>query len=317
LASLFIVLFFVLSGEKIGWDITKIETVLLFIYLILQQLVDFRRRESYIFTSILDAIRSSSITYVVRVALLILIQPSTIYDVLLILVISSLWSAMLFLLGLDKSALMSSYSIRAPLKEHIRLSKFSVFNAPLSWIMFFLPIFILGVFHSPAMSAVLLSVRSISGVVNILLELLQTFIPVWMVNIFNKDGGMALKETSGMLLKFGLLLWVVVLVFIFIFGNQILHFILGGEYASYVDILLIVWIGNGIHFISRVIGLYWRSTKNPKVELMSSIGGVFIFILSIQIVISHGLLGAAWMYILVPAGMVIAQLFYVKFYLRN
>ena len=315
LASLSIVLFFSLSGEKIGWDITKIEIILLFIYLILQQLVDFRRRESYIFTSILDAIKSSSITYIPRITLLVLFQPSTIYDVLLILVISSLWSAVSFLLRLDKCALMSSYSIRTTLKEHIRLSKFSVINAPISWSLFFLPVFILGVFHSPTMSAVLLSVRSISGVVNVLLELLETFIPVWMVNVFNKDGSAALKETSSTLLKFGFLLWFIVLVFILIFGNQILHFILGGEYASYLDILLISWVGYGIHFISRVVGLYWRSTKIPKVELISSMGGAFVFIFSIPIIISHGLLGAAWLYILVPIGMVITQLFYAKFYL--
>ena len=315
LASLSIVLFFALSGEKIGWDITKIEIILLFIYLILQQLVDFRRRESYIFTSILDAIKSSSITYIPRITLLVLFQPSTIYDVLLILVISSLWSAVSFLLRLDKCALMSSYSIRTTLKEHIRLSKFSVLNAPISWSLFFLPVFILGVFHSPTMSAVLLSVRSISGVVNVLLELLETFIPVWMVNVFNKDGSAALKETSSTLLKFGFLLWFIVLVFILIFGNQILHFILGGEYASYLDILLISWVGYGIHFISRVVGLYWRSSKIPKVELISSMGGAFVFIFSIPIIISHGLLGAAWLYILVPIGMVITQLFYAKFYL--
>jgi len=315
LASLSIVLFFALFGEKIGWDITIIEIILLFIYLILQQLVDFRRRESYIFTSILDAIKSSSITYIPRITLLVLFQPSTIYDVLLILVISSLWSAVSFLLRLDKCALMSSYSIRTTLKEHIRLSKFSVLNAPISWSLFFLPVFILGVFHSPTMSAVLLSVRSISGVVNVLLELLETFIPVWMVNVFNKDGSAALKETSSTLLKFGFLLWFIVLVFILIFGNQILHFILGGEYASYLDILLISWVGYGIHFISRVVGLYWRSTKIPKVELISSMGGAFVFIFSIPIIISHGLLGAAWLYILVPIGMVITQLFYAKFYL--
>ena len=315
LASLSIVLFFALSAEKIGWDITKIEIILLFIYLILQQLVDFRRRESYIFTSILDAIKLSSITYIPRIILLVLLQPSTIYDVLLILVISSLWSAVSFLLRLDKCALMSSYSIRTTLKEHIRLSKFSVLNAPISWSLFFLPVFILGVFHSPTMSAVLLSVRSISGVVNVLLELLETFIPVWMVNVFNKDGRAALKETSSALLKFGFLLWFIVLVFILIFGNQILHFILGGEYASYLDILLISWVGYGIHFISRVVGLYWRSSKIPKVELISSMGGAFVFIFSIPIIISHGLLGAAWLYILVPIGMVITQLFYAKFYL--
>ena len=315
LASLSIVLFFALFGEKIGWDITIIEIILLFIYLILQQLVDFRRRESYIFTSILDAIKSSSITYIPRITLLVLFQPSTIYDVLLILVISSLWSAVSFLLRLDKCALMSSYSIRTTLKEHIRLSKFSVLNAPISWSLFFLPVFILGVFHSPTMSAVLLSVRSISGVVNVLLELLETFIPVLMVNVFNKDGSTALKETSSTLLKFGFLLWFIVLVFILIFGNQILHFILGGEYASYLDILLISWVGYGIHFISRVVGLYWRSSKIPKVELISSMGGAFVFIFSIPIIISHGLLGAAWLYILVPIGMVITQLFYAKFYL--
>jgi len=315
LASLSIVLFFALFGEKIGWDITIIEIILLFIYLILQQLVDFRRRESYIFTSILDAIKSSSITYIPRITLLVLFQPSTIYDVLLILVISSLWSAVSFLLRLDKCALMSSYSIRTTLKEHIRLSKFSVLNAPISWSLFFLPVFILGVFHSPTMSAVLLSVRSISGVVNVLLELLETFIPVLMVNVFNKDGSAALKETSSTLLKFGFLLWFIVLVFILIFGNQILHFILGGEYASYLDILLISWVGYGIHFISRVVGLYWRSSKIPKVELISSMGGAFVFIFSIPIIISHGLLGAAWLYILVPIGMVITQLFYAKFYL--
>jgi O-antigen/teichoic acid export membrane protein len=316
LSSLSITLFFALLGKKIGWDITKIEIILLFIYLTLQQLIDFRRRESYIFTSILDAIKSSAITYIPRITLLFLIQPYTIYGVLLILVISSLWSAISFLLQLDMYALIRSWSIRDQVKEHIRLSKFSMFNAPISWALFFLPIFILGVFHSPAMSAVLLSVRSISGVVNVFLELLETFIPVWMVNIFNKDGSVALKKTSSTLLKFGFLLWFIVLVFILIFGFQILHLILGEGYASYVDILLISWIGNGIHFISRVVGLYWRSTNIPKVELMSSIGGLFVFLISIPIIISHGLLGAAWMYILVPIGMVITQLLYAKFYLR-
>lgn len=311
LSSTSIILFFILAGDVLSWNIAKLDALLFMLFLIFQQLADFKRREGYVFTTVYESVKFSSSIHITRILLLLLFQPSDIREILIILGFASLWGLSKFLLDLRSFPFRLKYLKLEEISKHIALSRYSIANAPLSWALFFFPVVLLGALHSPAVSGILLSIRSFTGVANILLEQLETIIPAQLSKIFHKDGVLELKKRSWRLFNFGLVIWIIVSVVIFYFGDWAILIFLGDEYVQNSNILFILWVGSGIHFASRILGIRWRVTHNPKVELVSSLGGVIVLLGCIPLIASKGLMGGALAFVYIPLGMIATQVLYI------
>lgn len=303
-------------GERIGWSISAVESGVLLLFLILQQFADFKRRAAYVFDSVTQACYASLWTYGLRIGLLVVLQPSTILEVLAILAGGALLTALATVLESVKQGRASRRAGRPKLAIclHLHLCKWSVLNAPLGWACFFFPIFLLGALGSEKEAAVLVSVRSIGNAANIALELLETQVPVWLASTSAQHGRSSLKDASINLLRVGACLWALGLVVVWMFGGTLIGWLLGANYSAYGSILVISWFANGIHFLGRVVGLHYRTAKSTKVEFAGSLGGLAGLAIALPAIDRYGVIGGAWSYVLVSMGIVVAQFLCLKYW---
>lgn len=302
------------SGARIGWIISGSEAGALALFLVIQQFADFKRRAAYTFENVAEAFRASLWTYGLRVGLLIVLRPTSILDVLAILAGGSLVSA----LGAAweqfrrEGADCDWDAQKSAMRMHLGRSKWSTFNAPLSWACFFLPIFVLGALESEKAAAILVSIRSVGSVANVALELLETLVPTWFAAASVLHGNLGLRDASVRVLLVGGAVWTLGLMVIWMAGGTLIEWLLGKTYVPYVAVLLVSWVGNGIHFVVRVVGLHYRTSRNALVEFVGSLGGLAGFGLAVPLIAAYGVLGAAWAYVAVSAGIGVAQLHYLK-----
>ena len=300
-------------NEYFVWDISFEESSYIFIYLFIQQIVDFHRREGYVLTSLRDSIMSSASSNLIRIGLIILVKPNEISEVLVLLIISCIPSALIFFKGLNKINKLTIFSAKEKISDHLKIIKISTINAPLGWALFYLPVFIIGFVYSPKFSAVVISLRSLLGFINVLLEILETYIPEKLSEIFSKYGKKSLNKLSMIIALIGTLVWLVIFLVLYFFSDDIVFHILGESYLEYSNILIIFWAGYLIHFFSRVIGLKWRVQKAPITELIATLGGFIVLLISIPLIIYYGIFGLALVYLLVPFGMILSKFTYINF----
>lgn len=302
-------------GTRIGWEISLPEGCVLALFLVLQQISDFRRRTAYVFDDIQNAVLTSIWAYGLRILLILTFHPDTILGVLVIFVISASPSTIAVAITLTKTHPFQTL-YRSDTKNlvflHCRRSLWTSLNAPLSWVTTYLPIFMLGAIESEKSAAILLSIRSIGSVANVAFELLETFIPNWLANRASIDGRQGLRYASTKLLAIGGALWLIGLFAIILSDRLLISFFLGNEYNSYSTLLTISWFGNGIHFVSRIISLHYRTSKNTQVEFIGSIGGLFSLALIPILVDSFGINGAASVYIFIPTFTIIFQRIFIS-----
>lgn len=301
-------------GEHIGWEVSISENVLLMLFLCLQQLADFKRRAAYVFDGIAEACQASFWTYGLRIGLLIILHPLTILEVLTILAAGATISAIAAVLKSRKGIrFLKGGEQKAMINLHLRLSKWSILNAPLGWTCFFFPVFIVGAIVSEKAAAILASIRSVGSAANVVLELLETYIPVWLASTKTMYGSNGLKDASYNLFRGGFILWMTGLVVIWFGGDILIRWSLGQPYVQFNNILLISWLANGIHFAGRVIGLHYRTAKDMRVELLGSIGGIIGLVMAIPVIRKYELEGAAWAYVIISAGIFMVQLLYLLY----
>ena len=109
-----------------------------------------------------------------------------------------------------------------------------------------------------------------------------------------QKGEKALRSGSLALLGIGALLWLGGAAAIALFGEALVLYMLGAEYAEYTLILHIVWLGNGIYFASRAVGLHYRMKQNSRLEFLGLAIGVGALLLSIPLIPLYGAWGGAW-----------------------
>ena len=177
------------AGSALGWQATTTEAAWLFAFLVLQQLADFDRRTAYIFADTKRAILSSAALYPIRLIALIAIQPGTVSQVLMILVLSALIPATctIFTAIRDKSADLKPWI--GEVKKHLAYSRLFIAGAPLAWLWSYLPIFMLGTMHGKEQLAHevfrhVLATDEVDAVAfgNLLIDILQSGLYVWIGN---------------------------------------------------------------------------------------------------------------------------------------
>lgn len=298
--------------SMLAWRASPTELASLFAFLFLQQLADFHRRAGYVFDRIGASMTGSLAGLVMRILAIVVVRPGDVAAYFFILAVTALPGAAWALLA-DRHRRDDgcTAAVRHALwRSHLGLSKWNVLNAPLMWCGLHLPILLAGALHSKEAAAVLGSIRAITTFVNVALELLETLVPAWLAAKFPLGGMAAIRAAELRMLAIGGGVWLSGLLAILVGGEAILSLVLGAEYARHAPALLVVWLGNGVYFIGRVIGLHYRMARNTFMEMLGSVGGVLALLLCLPIIAAHGALGGAWSLLFVQVGVVAAFLGY-------
>jgi hypothetical protein len=298
--------------SMLAWRASPVELVSLFAFLFLQQLADFHRRAGYVFERIGASMAGSLVGLAVRFTAIILVRPGDAAAYFFILALTALPGAVWALLaGIPPRDEGCPAAVRhALLRSHVGLSKWNVLNAPLMWCGLHLPILLAGALHSKEAAAVLGSIRAITTFVNVALELLETLVPAWLATKFPQGGMAAIRAAEVRMLVIGGGVWLSGALAILVGGEAILSLVLGDQYARHAPALLVIWLGNGVYFVGRVIGLHYRMARKTFMEMLGSVGGLFALLLCLPIIAAHGALGGAWSLFFVQVGVVVAFLGY-------
>lgn len=297
-------------GRVLGWQATDEEAGLLFIFLILQQMADFDRRTAYIFSSVGRAVYSSAALYPLRIIGLLFVRPTTLSQVLLVLIVSTLVPAMLSIICVVQR-ITSSWT--DAVKEHLVYSRLFIAGAPLGWMWAYTPIFLLGIIHGKEQAALLASIRGISNVANVLMEQLETKVIADWARIHHSKGVNAIESAGSRLLKLGMLFWLSGMMIITLFGREIVVLVLGNLYAMHWHLLLISWGAYGVYFFARVTGIKHRSLGANHIEFIGNLCGVVAAMMAgFMLIPALKAAGAAWVYVVVSTVMLISQILAVN-----
>lgn len=313
LLSLLICMTWFGAGNIFGWQATATEAGLLFAFLILQQLADFDRRSAYIFAGSRRAVYSSAALYPLRIIGLLVIRPDTVSQVLLVLIVSALIPAALTISAASKSRSDAAPSWLNATKAHLAYSKLFIAGAPLGWLWSYIPIFMLGTMHGKEQAAVLASIRGISNIANVLMEQLETKVVADWARVHHGSGTHVMKAAVSRLLKIGMVFWLSGMTIVVVFGREIVTLVLGSLYAPHWHLLVIGWAGYGVYFLARVSGIKHRTLGSNRVEFVGNLCGVLAALAAGFVMIpAFSATGAAWVYVIIAAAMLIGQMSYAR-----
>ena len=300
-------------GSVFSWQATATETGLLFAFLILQQLADFDRRSAYIFSETGRAFSSSAVLYPSRIICLLVIRPETVSQVLIVLIASAIIPAAITIFTSAKSRHEAAQSWMVAIKGHLKYSRLFIAGAPLGWLWSYIPIFLLGIMHGKEQAALLASIRGISSVANVLMEQIETKVVANWARVHHESGAHVMKVAVSRLLKIGLVFWLSGMTIVVVFGREIVTLVLGSLYAPHWHLLVIGWGGYGIYFLARVTGIKHRTLGANQVEFIGNLCGVLAALAAGFVLIpALKATGAAWVYVIIAAVMLISQVFYVR-----
>lgn len=296
------------AGNIFGWQITSTEACLFFAFLLLQQLADFDRRTAYIFASTRRAILSSALLYPVRVFGLIIFRPDTVNQVLLIMIFSAFFPAIITVIGACRNNRANAQPWLGEAKKQLTYSKLFLAGASLGWLWGYIPIFMLGIMHGKEQAALLGSIRGISNMANILMEQIETKVAADWARMHHGKGSQVLEEAVSRMLKIGVIFWLTGMIAVLLFGREIVNLILGGLYAPHWNLLVIGWIGYGIYFIARIYGIKHRTLGFNQIEFGGNLLGVIAAVLAGFVMIPVlSATGAAWVYVVIAIAIMVSQ----------
>lgn len=299
-------------GKRLGWEAEPTELILFFLFLVLQQLADFMRRAAYIFRTTTEAIAASILVYPPRIVLLIVMQVSTLHEVLIVMVLSACFPAFANFIGI-KEALKGGGAWAKQAINHLVYSRWFIIGAPLAWMWSYIPIFLLGAMVGKEEAAVLASIRGVSNIANVLMEQLETRVVAEWARKKQAEDQLSVQNASKKLFRFGLTLWFVGFLTVFFWGAEIIKLVLGDVYVTHWWLLVIVWISYGVYFVSRVIGIKQRVSGSNKIEFFANGMGAAVALIAGWIAIPElSTAGAAWVYVLIPSSMLASQLYFIR-----
>lgn len=300
------------AGPSLDWNISNYDAALIAIFLLFQQLTDFTRRSSYIFSDDQSALISSLLTYPIRLLALYLVMPRSVDIVLIILIASSCIPTAMALREANQSNLENSKWTKLVL-EHLSYSKLFIAGSLLSWLWAYAPVFILGMLQGKAAAALLASIRGISSMANIFIEQLETKAAADWSRQFHLEGIQSVKNAISRINKIAFAFWSIVMCIIVFFHEAIVTIILGNQYLPYARVLVIAWIGYGTFYIARIYGIQHRTFGDNRIEFIAGVFGLLSAGIGSYLLIPHfEVEGAAWVYALIALTMLCIQVIVPK-----
>ncbi len=290
-AIVFSVLVIGLGGME-GLSLTRLEVVLFIIYLVAQQLADFSRRVAYIFQDSMWAAKLSGLLYSTRIILLLILEPNDIPSVLIIFVATSFFSIIntISILVRMRDLFFTSWEF---IKLHVVESKWFIRSGPVIWLWSSLPIFLLGGMIDAAAIAIFFTIRSLSNLGNVVMELLETEFSARLGQHQHHD----VKKAKNAVLRIrlaGVTLWGIGMLLIITYGDVLVGSIFGAAYEGYSELLTLLWLSNGVVFLYRLNAVHLRTAGKSEVVMKGYFFGVVMMLLvGVPLVDIYGLLGAA------------------------
>lgn len=302
LTTLLIAATLVIFQEQLGWQVTAQDLVLLSAFLVSQQIADFYRRSGYVYGRIESVALQSLWFYGARIAGVLYLQPATVLEFLLIMTLPALPAVLLALgeIARHRARFIHDGKNLDIIRLHFNLSKWNILGTPFRWAGLHLPIILVGALHSLEAVAILGTIRAITTFANVLLELLETFVPAWLSSK-HRESEETLADASFRIFYVGIFVWTVGALAIWLAGEKAIDLILGPEYVSYSSLLLILWASNGVYFSAKIIGLYYRLRKNTRIEFLGLAIGMISLLLATPLIILYGAWGGAWCLVIVQA----------------
>jgi O-antigen/teichoic acid export membrane protein len=302
-----------MAGGVFGWQASATETWLLFAFLIVQQLADFDRRIAYIFSSTKRVIFSSVVLYPARIIGLLVYQPDTVSEVLAIMIATSLIPALITFITACRSNQGSTQTWINAAKEHLVYSRLFIWGTLLVWLWAYIPVFMLGVMYGKEQVALLGSIRGISNMANVLMEQIETKVAADWARMHHGNGASTLEAAVSRLLKVGMIFWLVSMAVILLFGREIVNLVLGSLYAPHWDLLLIGWIGYGVYFVARILGIKHRTLGANQIEVIGTISAdVTAVVAGFVMIPILGVTGAAEVYVVVAVAILASQAHFIR-----
>ena len=305
-------------GNIFGWQATLVEIILLFLYLTVQQLADFDRRSAYIFNNAERAVYSSLALYPLRIAALYYFEPTTLVEVIQILIFSAIVPAIPTIITAMRRRPSEERPWLKVVTDQFNYSRMFLAGAPLTWLLGYLPIFMLGVIQGKEQAGILASIRGLSNFANIFMEQIETKVVADWARTRHGEGAHVMEEAIVDLLKQGALFWTIGFIIVLLFGHGIVNFFLGEIYTPYWYLLVIGWVGYGVYFLSRVYGIKHRTLGSNKIEFIGVSSGVIAGLMFGYILIpAFSTAGAAWVYAAIFLVVLFCQMIYNKLVTSN
>jgi len=292
------------TSKLSNWDMSWIDFSLVFLNLALFLYFEFYRRSQYFFGSTLYAAKSSILIGVARLLLIVVFSPESINQFLTITVISYLVVVFPTWNKSDKKSDVDFNLIR----QHIVYSKWSISNIVPQWIAIHSPVVLAGFFVEAKVIAILLTLRSVTSVFNVVLELFDTYLSSKLGKLMANGESMMPHRFLKKIYAAGILLGIVIGVLIYIYGEAVLKASIGIEYSKHWFLLMLFWIGNVLYFVGRLSAISLRVKGGPLYEFMGSLVGSFVVMALMLLIDSFSIYSFAVVLIFSQLALVLTQL---------
>jgi O-antigen/teichoic acid export membrane protein len=309
-----VALYFLASGAD--WLVSYKVLGLLCIYLLLQQAADFLRKAAYYSHQQERALWVSVMMYPARIVLLSLIAVNSIDDVLVISLVTCVFP-LLWFVRLPKRDHRHSFPhlMRIGL-WHLRGSSQLGVMAVITWAWNYIPVFFLGALQGTAAVALLVSLRSLSNLFNVVLEVLETSFASKFAKAYAATVGW--REIIRKEYLTGLGLWLAGFLVLLAMHDVLVPIALGNNFVGYDYLILLFWVAQGFTYLFRIDGIKFRTMGVPKLITLGSFCALIFVVSSGSFVISrYGVNGATFLYILAPLVVYASQIFAFKWMSRG
>jgi O-antigen/teichoic acid export membrane protein len=278
-----------------GWRGSPVVFIFGFVYLFIHQLQDYFRRSAYIFRGSNRATLASSLTYGLRLALLMIAKPKNLEMVTIILAVSSVPVGSTCIWRLFQIKKKEFRYLFSEIRDHMSGARWLVVNAPSLWLWANLPIFFLGLVRGVEEVAIYVTVGSLARMGNAAMEMLETKVSVEAGKIKASAGFNELQNFIRRIRLTGVLLWIGGCIFLAIGGQNLLRTLFSQSYASKASFLLvgILWITQLSILEFRISEIVLRTVGRTRSIPIAYYGGIVpIVLLGIGFTNAWGFLGA-------------------------
>lgn len=300
LSLLFVTVGFLATKAISSSGLIKISTNTAFyfsIFIFLQQLSDYARRSSYIFMNAFVAFSFSALLYISRITLLLVSEITILDDVIILLIYTSALGAFIIfsyvLYYKFKEDLHFNITI---LNQHITFSKHIAYSAPIGWSIAYIPTLFLGFISGPALAGILGTMRSLTGVANSFVEIIEVSVLAHLSKSHYKNETAYVKTTFQILIFVFVVFWVIIAGLVFEFYSTVISYF-NKEFLAYSYILMLLWLAYLFYFLGRIHILYCRLLSITEAEFYNSTVSLIIVIIFLPLIFFFDIQGAALIYV--------------------
>lgn len=309
----------VCGAGVLGWSqlpqlhfaMTNTQYLLGCILIVTQAMIDFSRRADYIFDQIAMAVHGSLITYGLRIVLMVSVHPTSLEQLLWLMVLMNLPVCIRLLIDQvrDRQSLRRQLPPDWMAATHWRLSWWTMIGTPFKWGSLHLPVLLTASLHSLQAAAILGGIRAITTFTNVFFELFETIIPKWLA-AEAQHGRNALKHLCIKVALLGLAGWAVLASLFWYFDRSLLSLLLGARFAPYTPVLHLTWLCILLTFWNRVISLYYRSQQNTRMEFLATSIGLIALLPCLSLIQTDGAIAGAATLALIQLSTLLVSLAY-------